>query len=190
MTHKALYVCSYNYHLEKVVQFKRIELRTIKYIQIGDYILSSLTPESRDPNENYGFCLVYNSNNQIMRWNTGSILNENLEDLSIPTSEVDVSNQEDGAESDNDSVSSISSISSSSSSLSSTDIEGNNLAVTQDASLSFKAVRYNNVSEEWLGDDLLTCKEQVQEIVKQIADQCGHSVDPSGKFVVYKPIIR
>ncbi|SAL97947.1 hypothetical protein [Absidia glauca] len=184
LTHKALYVCSYNYHLEKVVQFKRIELRTIQSIQVGEYILSSLTPESRDPNENYGFCLVYNSNNQIMRWNTGSILNENLEDLSIPASDVSTH------ESDNDSISSTSSISSSSSSSSSnTDIEEPNLAVTQDASLSFKAVRYNNVSEEWLGDNLSTCKEQVQEIVKQIATQCGHSVDSSGKFVVYKPII-
>ncbi|KAI8343973.1 SacI homology domain-containing protein [Chlamydoabsidia padenii] len=183
LTRKALYVCSYNYHLEKVVQFKRVELRTIKSIQMGDYILSSLTPESRDPDENYGFNIVYNSNNQIMRWNTGSILNQNLDDLNILASDVELG-KEDGTESD----SSLSSQSSSSSSSSNTDIEDKDLTPAQEACLSFKAVRYN-VSEEWVVEKLSTCKQQVQDIVKHITTQCGHSMDPDGKFVVYKPII-
>lgn len=81
LTVKALYVCSYNYNLEKVVQFKRIALETISSIQVGEYILSSLTPISRQPDQNYGFLIFYEADRELTRLNTGSIRNESLDDL-------------------------------------------------------------------------------------------------------------
>lgn len=87
LTEKALYICSYNYSLEKVVQFRRLELGTIKSIQMGEYILSSLTMASRDEEQNYGFIIDYSTNGETTRWNTGSILNQVLDDLSLENGE-------------------------------------------------------------------------------------------------------
>jgi hypothetical protein len=167
----------------------RVELWTIQSIQMGEYILSSLKPEARDPDQNYGFCINYNSNHQIMRWNTGSILNQNLNDLNILTNDMDAGtkNGEDmGNESDTSSLSSRSSVSSLSST---TDDDNNNNVnpVEQQASLSFKAVRYN-VSDSGESEKFSTCKEQVQDIVKQISAQCGHP--ETSKFIIHKSIIR
>ncbi|KAG1049124.1 hypothetical protein G6F43_008533 [Rhizopus delemar] len=78
---------SYNYSLEKVVQFRRLELGTIKSIQMGEYILSSLTMASRDEEQNYGFIIDYSTNGETTRWNTGSILNQVLDDLSLENGE-------------------------------------------------------------------------------------------------------
>ncbi|CAO3594736.1 unnamed protein product [Absidia cylindrospora] len=192
LTGKALYICSYNYHLEKVVQFKRVELRTIQSIQVGEYILSSLTPEARDPDQNYGFCINYNSNNQIMRWNTGSLLNQNLDDLNILPSDIEhqkkgEDDMDDGVDDGQESDSSLSSISSASSLSSNTDDdEDNNDSMEQEAHLAFKAVRYN-VSDVIEDENVSTCKGQVQDIVKQISAQCGHP--ETSKFIVHKPIV-
>lgn len=87
LTEKALYICSYNYSLEKVVQFRRLELGTIKSIQMGEYILSSLTMASRDEEQNYGFIIDYSTNGETTRWNTGSILNQVLDDLNLENGE-------------------------------------------------------------------------------------------------------
>ncbi|KAG1141195.1 hypothetical protein G6F37_008309 [Rhizopus arrhizus] len=78
---------SYNYSLEKVVQFRRLELGTIKSIQMGEYILSSLTMASRDEEQNYGFIIDYSTNGETTRWNTGSILNQVLDDLNLENGE-------------------------------------------------------------------------------------------------------
>ncbi|KAI7895964.1 SacI homology domain-containing protein [Mucor mucedo] len=83
LTEKALYICSYNYSLEKVIQFKRLDLHTITSIQVGEYILSSLTPASRSPDQNYGIILSHLIEGESVRWNTGSIRNQSLGDLNI-----------------------------------------------------------------------------------------------------------
>ncbi|ORY98766.1 SacI homology domain-domain-containing protein [Syncephalastrum racemosum] len=75
LTAKALYVCSYNYHLEKVVQFQRIALDTVSKIQTGEYILSALTPDSRDLEQNYGMLIFYDAERELIRMNTGSMQN-------------------------------------------------------------------------------------------------------------------
>ncbi|KAI8978936.1 SacI homology domain-containing protein [Pilobolus umbonatus] len=83
LSDKALYICRYNYNLEKVVQFKRLSLETITSIQVGEYILSSLTPTSRSSNLNYGLIIHYMTNGELIRWNTGSIHNQSLEELNF-----------------------------------------------------------------------------------------------------------
>ncbi|WVW80546.1 hypothetical protein I302_102531 [Kwoniella bestiolae CBS 10118] len=50
-TREAIYVVSFNYSLEKVMEFTRIPLKSITSIQKGAYILSTLQEASRDPKE-------------------------------------------------------------------------------------------------------------------------------------------
>ncbi|KAG2194611.1 hypothetical protein INT46_009597 [Mucor plumbeus] len=83
LTEKAIYICNYNYALEKVVQFKRLGLDTIISIQMGEYILSSLTPASRSEDQNYGLIINYSKDGELVRWNTGSIHNQSLGDINI-----------------------------------------------------------------------------------------------------------
>ncbi|CAO3628830.1 unnamed protein product [Cunninghamella blakesleeana] len=200
LTSIAIYICSYNYQLEKVVQFKRVELDTIHQIQMGEYILSSLTPQARDPEQNYGFSIYYDSNGQIMRWNTGSIRNEHLNELNIDSDDEEKENmyhQHDKNDDhptttnlrkeieENDGNESDSSTSTSSSSSSSASSLHDNMGLSNHAILTFKAVRYNDM--DLLDKKNLTCKQQVEEIVDKIANQCGN-ID-NDKFIVHKPII-
>ncbi|KAG2183821.1 hypothetical protein INT44_008832 [Umbelopsis vinacea] len=83
LTEKAVYICSFNYHLEKVVQFRRIALSLITGIRQGEYILSTLNASSRDAEQNYGFVLDYEQGGESVRMNVGAIRNESLKDISI-----------------------------------------------------------------------------------------------------------
>ncbi|KAI7876524.1 hypothetical protein K492DRAFT_198421 [Lichtheimia hyalospora FSU 10163] len=179
LTTKALYVCSYNYKLEKVVQFRRIELHMLLGIQTGEYILSSTTPQSRDIEQNYGFLLYYDADHELTRMNTGSIRNQNLGDLNIGNSSRN-SNQEKTP--------------SSSGSTAEEDDQENDSSDSEDSSdkeedermfLAFKAVRYNVLGE--LSDEQQSCRKQVQEIAYQISKACDQEKDP--QFLYDKPII-
>ncbi|CEP16863.1 hypothetical protein [Parasitella parasitica] len=90
LTEKALYICSYNYALEKVIQFKRLGLDTIISIQMGEYILSSLTPASRSEDQNYGLIINHSKDGELVRWNTGSIHNQSLGDINIDQKDKDI----------------------------------------------------------------------------------------------------
>lgn len=184
LTTKALYVCSYNYKLEKVVQFRRIELHMLLGIQTGEYILSSTTPQSRDIEQNYGFLLYYDADHELTRMNTGSIRNQNLGDLNIGNSRRNSSSsnqekppsiagsapeEEKGHEND-----------------SSSDSDSDKEEEDGRMFLAFKAVRYNVLGE--LSDDQQSCRKQVQEIAYQISKACGQENDP--QFLYDKPIIR
>ena len=167
LTEKALYVCSYNYNLEKVVQFKRIPLDTITTIQVGEYILSSLTPISRDIDQNYGFLLYYDPLRELIRLNTGSIRNQSLGDLNIgssaslpPAEKASSSSSTDGDSSDED--------------------DGKTF-------LAFKAVRYNTLGE-LPEEDIKSCREQVMDITHLIASACKRENDD--QFLVEKSVIR
>ncbi|CAG8630005.1 15229_t:CDS:10, partial [Acaulospora morrowiae] len=59
LTKKALYVCTFHYKLEKVIQFKRIGLGEITLIEKGEYILSTLYPSCVSLEDNYGFVVYY-----------------------------------------------------------------------------------------------------------------------------------
>ncbi|RIB17552.1 SacI homology domain-containing protein [Gigaspora rosea] len=84
LTQKALYVCTFHYRLEKVIQFKRIGLGVIICIQKvkiaffeGEYILSTLYPSCVTPEDNYGFVIYYRASGESSRVNSGSMRNNN-----------------------------------------------------------------------------------------------------------------
>lgn len=161
LTEKALYICSYNYALEKVIQFKRLGLDTIISIQIGEYILSSLTPASRSEDQNYGLIINHSKDGELVRWNTGSIHNQSLGDINID--HKDNVNQDDIT------------------------IPAVQAALEGIDSIRFKAVRYNILGE--LDGEVETCKKQIQDIVKTIAKACKHDEHDGTQFVFQKPII-
>ncbi|KAI9353947.1 SacI homology domain-containing protein [Pilaira anomala] len=176
LTEKALYVCSYNYSLEKVIQFKRLALDTITSIQMGEYILSTLTPTSRSEDQNYGIILSYLTEGELVRWNTGSIQNKSLIALNIQPNETTHTATiiEGGA------TSSSSSSNSSSEEEEEDDDEGFNKIST----ITFKAVRYNILGE--LDGEVETCKQQIHSMVKAIQKASGHQ---EKDFIIQKPII-
>jgi hypothetical protein len=95
LTAKALYICSFNYHLEKVVQFRRIALSLVTGIRKGEYILSTLDASSRDIEQNYGFLLEYEQGGESMRMNVGAMRNESLKDISIENAEDEANVSDD-----------------------------------------------------------------------------------------------
>ncbi|WWC98268.1 hypothetical protein V866_005159 [Kwoniella sp. B9012] len=89
LTREAIYVVSFNYSLEKVMEFTRIPLKSITSIQkgmslfikvyadiSGAYILSTLQEASRDPKENYGFLVNFSPTNESTRYSTYSLRNK------------------------------------------------------------------------------------------------------------------
>ncbi|KAF9532199.1 SacI homology domain-containing protein [Crepidotus variabilis] len=72
---KALYIVSYDYSLEKVVQYTRIPLGDIIGISKGAYILSPLEESSRDPEQNSGFVITWICANQESRLTSYSMRN-------------------------------------------------------------------------------------------------------------------
>ncbi|KAG0181484.1 hypothetical protein DFQ29_008153 [Apophysomyces sp. BC1021] len=171
LTAKALYVCSYHYKFEKVMQFKRIGLDRIHKVHVGEYILSSLTPESSLADQNYGFLIYYQLDGELDRWNTGSIRNQSLGDLNIEGDEKPGYN----GESDNH--------------LSNSDDGDSNNSPDEDtAFVVFKAVRYNTL-KELPENEVLNCREQVEKIIAQIVKACGRTMDIDDGFVKKEAII-
>ncbi|PKK80867.1 hypothetical protein RhiirC2_723362 [Rhizophagus irregularis] len=77
LTKKALYVCTFHYRLEKVMQFKRIGLGEITSVEKGEYILSTLYPSCVSVKDNYGFIVYYRASGESSRVNSGSMRNNN-----------------------------------------------------------------------------------------------------------------
>ncbi|KAI9486898.1 MAG: SacI homology domain-containing protein [Benjaminiella poitrasii] len=175
LTEKALYVCSYNYELEKVIQFKRLPFDIIASIQIGEYILSSLTPASRSEDLNYGFIVYHSKEGELVRWNTGSIHNQSLGDINISNEEEQKGEKEESTEEDDLENQHVAT----SSAERSMELKGENCII-------FKAVRYNVLGE--LDGEVETCKEQIQDIVKSIVKACKHEEDEAN-FIRKEAII-
>ncbi|OCF38942.1 inositol polyphosphate-5-phosphatase F [Kwoniella heveanensis CBS 569] len=76
LTRAAVYVVSFNYSLEKVMEFTRIPISSITSIQKGAYILSTLQEASRDPKENSGFILNFSPTDESTRYSTYSLRNK------------------------------------------------------------------------------------------------------------------
>jgi hypothetical protein len=174
LTERALYVCSYNYGLEKVIQFKRLALETIISLQIGEYILSSLTPTSRSAEQNYGIIVRHLTDGELVRWNTGSIQNKRLDDISIGGREDDDEQGNSDSNTDDDD-------------LGEDGIKAAvKLAMEGIDTITFKAVRYNILGE--LDGEVENCQQQILEIVRAIAKATGHTEDDA-EFIIHKPII-
>ncbi|KAJ2746186.1 hypothetical protein GGI20_001541 [Coemansia sp. BCRC 34301] len=59
LTDAAVYICSYDYQLEKVSQFWRVELAGMSKVQHGAYITDILAPHSLDTTRNHGVVLYF-----------------------------------------------------------------------------------------------------------------------------------
>ncbi|CAG8465940.1 11156_t:CDS:10 [Funneliformis mosseae] len=70
LTKKALYICTFHYRLEKVMQFKRIGLGEITSVEKGEYILSTLYPSCVSVEDNYGFIIYYRASGESSRTNS------------------------------------------------------------------------------------------------------------------------
>ncbi|KAF9971428.1 hypothetical protein BGZ73_005641, partial [Actinomortierella ambigua] len=77
LTDRALYICTYDYGMEKVLEFWRLALEKLTAIDKGTFIISTATPRDVDPVDNYGFAVVYRASVQgeTLRVNTGSVRN-------------------------------------------------------------------------------------------------------------------
>ncbi|KAG0321147.1 hypothetical protein BGZ99_004090 [Dissophora globulifera] len=86
LTERALYICTYDYEMEKVVEFWRLALEKMTGIDKGAYFLTAQdkTPISQDPLENYGFAVIYRASaeGETLRVNSGSMRNRRMMGMS------------------------------------------------------------------------------------------------------------
>jgi Inositol phosphatase len=74
LTDAALYTCRFDWNMEKVSSFERVDLRHIVGIKYGTYITSILSPTQADEETNVGLIITYRAGaNDIERVNTRSL---------------------------------------------------------------------------------------------------------------------
>ncbi|KAF9880797.1 Syja N domain-containing protein [Colletotrichum karsti] len=76
LTDAALYLCRFDWNLDKVSSFERIDLAHVVGIKFGTYIISTVSPGSTDESKNVGFVVSYQpGKNDITRTNTRTFSN-------------------------------------------------------------------------------------------------------------------
>ncbi|KAI9721718.1 MAG: hypothetical protein M1812_002053 [Candelaria pacifica] len=76
LTDKALYACRFDWNLEKVSSFERVDLRHVVGLRFGTYITSTLTAAQMDEDRNVGFAFRYLPGKEdVVRVNTRSLKN-------------------------------------------------------------------------------------------------------------------
>ncbi|KAF9924414.1 hypothetical protein FBU30_005618 [Linnemannia zychae] len=82
LTERALYICTYDYEMEKVLEFWRLALEKMTGIDKGAFFLTAQdkSPKGQNPLENYGFAIVYRANagGETLRVNSGSVRNRRM----------------------------------------------------------------------------------------------------------------
>jgi hypothetical protein len=74
LTNVALYACRFDWNLEKVASFERVDLRHVGGIRFGAYVTSTLSSAQRDEKRNVGLVITYHVGaNDITRVNTRSL---------------------------------------------------------------------------------------------------------------------
>lgn len=74
LTDSALYATRFDWNIEKVISFERIDLKHIVNIKYGTYITSTLSSAQADEQRNVGFVVSYKSgSDDIVRVNTRSM---------------------------------------------------------------------------------------------------------------------
>ncbi|KAF8425882.1 SacI homology domain-containing protein [Tirmania nivea] len=73
LTNKALYNCRFDFVLEKVSSFGRVDLRSVRELQVGTYITSTLTPAATDEDANAGFVVKFVTGGEVRRVNTRTV---------------------------------------------------------------------------------------------------------------------
>ncbi|KAL0942774.1 Syja N domain-containing protein [Colletotrichum truncatum] len=76
LTDAALYLCRFDWNLDKVSSFERIDLAHVVGIKFGTYIISTVSPGQTDETKNVGFVVSYQpGKNDITRTNTRTLSN-------------------------------------------------------------------------------------------------------------------
>lgn len=71
LTDAALYLCRFDWNMDKVSSFERVDLANVTGIKLGTYITSTISPSHIDSNRNQGFVVTYQpGKNDIQRTNT------------------------------------------------------------------------------------------------------------------------
>ena len=74
LTDSALYATRFDWNMEKVISFERVDLQHIVSIKYGTYITSTLSAAQCDEKRNVGFVITYKAGtNDITRVNTRSL---------------------------------------------------------------------------------------------------------------------
>lgn len=74
LTDAALYLCRFDWNLDKVSSFERVELAHVQGIRFGTYITSTISPAQVDELRNVGLVISYKpGSNDITRINTRSL---------------------------------------------------------------------------------------------------------------------
>jgi len=76
LTDAGLYSCRFDWNMEKVSSFERLDLQHIETIRYGTYITSTLSAAQADEQRNVGLVITYTAGvNDITRVNTRSVSN-------------------------------------------------------------------------------------------------------------------
>lgn len=76
LTDAALYSCRFDWNIEKVSSFERVDLQHIVSLKYGTYVTSTLSAAQADESRNVGFVVTYHVGaNDIKRVNTRSMSN-------------------------------------------------------------------------------------------------------------------
>ena len=76
LTDAALYAVRFDWNMEKVVSFERVDLRSVRRLQVGTYITSTLAAAQTDEERNVGFVVRYRPGREdVVRVNTRALNN-------------------------------------------------------------------------------------------------------------------
>ncbi|GKT44968.1 phosphatidylinositide phosphatase sac2 [Colletotrichum spaethianum] len=76
LTDAALYLCRFDWNMDKVSSFERIDLAHVVGIKFGTYIISTVSPGQTDETKNVGFVVSYQpGKNDVTRTNTRTFSN-------------------------------------------------------------------------------------------------------------------
>ncbi|KAL8404014.1 hypothetical protein RB594_009037 [Gaeumannomyces avenae] len=74
LTDVAMYLCRFDWNLDKVSSFERVELASVKKVTFGAYVTSTTAPWQLDETKNQGILVVYKpSTKDVIRVNTRSL---------------------------------------------------------------------------------------------------------------------
>ncbi|KXJ91076.1 SacI homology domain-domain-containing protein [Microdochium bolleyi] len=76
LTDAALYLCRFDWKLDKVSSFERVDLDHVLSIKVGTYITNTISPAQADEDKNVGLVVTYQPGSRdVVRTNTRSISN-------------------------------------------------------------------------------------------------------------------
>ncbi|KAG6002060.1 hypothetical protein E4U21_003492 [Claviceps maximensis] len=89
LTDSALYLCRFDWNMDKVSSFDRVDLANVTHIKFGTYITSTIAPPHLDEMKNVGFVISYQpGKSNVKRTNTRT-LSTSRDIAPISTSEED-----------------------------------------------------------------------------------------------------